>query len=973
LFSGDNITVMAWANSEAATGVYRGILAERFNGDGDVQFILHLGDDSEDGLFTVGFYDGAWNQIRDTNVIETNRWYHVVGTYDGHFLRLYKDGSLVSISSDLDKGLPAGGDGWYIGKRHDEGGSNHHWTGLLDEVAIFNRSLSDSEIDGIFNSNSGQAPPTTTTTTTTTTLPLNITVAPLVYPKIATEANTFQSQTPLSDQNINSLFNTLIGNSFVVGSDPIGSPKFIPLVADLDSDGQNEIVTLGGTTVRLHRFVGNDLVQVGSRSFINLTTEPYMTLFDIDGDNLTEIIFASQSGEINIVEWDGVSLTRQNSFTLDGLDIQEFVSGEGEIMIECRDVEDCMVIYTNRDNAQEGTDFKNTTINARSLTSTSLGSRFIVEKFSGDENLNCFPSVPNLVNADVNGVGGAIEWIFSVIHADDVGEAQFVKVYYLDKVGDSITKNHEVNATIVTYISSNFVIGQKADCHTGTDATSPFQNTTSNISFVTLDELATSPLLLDVASDGGGLDTIIGVQEFDDAFRMHLFNPDGSIPDPSIFPRDANVPFFPKIFSGEGNILGNPFKANAIRDTGENDFCVMGWRQNERTLDVVCANPKSDEALFTIFGFDFAPIKTREFFANLSASTLGNPSQLEMITHSIQSSGSTFATTASSGATINPNEILTPFGVFSLNYNNALGFRTAFNLALPIFELKPEFPNPTIKQGIMIPVNFQGTNFDDLLLYTDTNLIYIEDLFVNQPPSFTCTINPCLDQLAISLNETVLISVTPDDPENNNVRMKVISYVNTPNEVDTNFTEFFIDGTTLPQSFIANLTTTSALMSIIVSDDKSEFESGLNFSYAVAENGLRQGDCIQSCTFVSVPVGVPPEVTTTTTIPVTELNVDDNAVINAINELAGLTGVGTQIFWLIFMTVAGLSIFVAGVTRPNVNLGMCFGVFLVIETLLLVIGFLLGFFGFGTLLTIVVIAIAILGIMFARFFTGTDT
>src|SRR5262249_32425302 len=89
----------------------------------------------------------GWHTVFDPVPLVTGVWMHVAGTYDGHFLRLYRDGVLLGTSADLARSLPAGQPLWLIG-RHNffTSGANHLWNGMLDEVMIYNRALSDSEI-----------------------------------------------------------------------------------------------------------------------------------------------------------------------------------------------------------------------------------------------------------------------------------------------------------------------------------------------------------------------------------------------------------------------------------------------------------------------------------------------------------------------------------------------------------------------------------------------------------------------------------------------------------------------------------------------------------------------------------------------------------------------------------------------------------------------------------------------------------
>jgi hypothetical protein len=147
---GSNITILLWAYPTTGTGLYRELIGERYNGDSNVQFMISIGDDSASDKFCTGFYSGSWQTACDSATVTTNQWVFLTATYDGHYIRLYRDGVLVATSSDKNTALPTGTNGWYIGKRHDEGASNHHFNGTLDDLAIINRTLSDAEIRSIY-------------------------------------------------------------------------------------------------------------------------------------------------------------------------------------------------------------------------------------------------------------------------------------------------------------------------------------------------------------------------------------------------------------------------------------------------------------------------------------------------------------------------------------------------------------------------------------------------------------------------------------------------------------------------------------------------------------------------------------------------------------------------------------------------------------------------------------------------------
>jgi hypothetical protein len=89
-------------------------------------------------------FDGI---IASSVTIEANRWYHVVAIHAGSIAYLYVNGIAHSKSTTL---TPTGTPGYPV----QIGGttySGHYTNGIIDEVFIWNRALSESEIKAIYN------------------------------------------------------------------------------------------------------------------------------------------------------------------------------------------------------------------------------------------------------------------------------------------------------------------------------------------------------------------------------------------------------------------------------------------------------------------------------------------------------------------------------------------------------------------------------------------------------------------------------------------------------------------------------------------------------------------------------------------------------------------------------------------------------------------------------------------------------
>ena len=69
-------------------------------------------------------------------------WHHVVGTWDGKTVKLYLDGR-IRVSKPSKGGLRLNGKNFMIGRQPNTG---HFFKGMIDEVRLYSRALSESEI-----------------------------------------------------------------------------------------------------------------------------------------------------------------------------------------------------------------------------------------------------------------------------------------------------------------------------------------------------------------------------------------------------------------------------------------------------------------------------------------------------------------------------------------------------------------------------------------------------------------------------------------------------------------------------------------------------------------------------------------------------------------------------------------------------------------------------------------------------------
>ena len=141
-YTARNFTVDAWAYANATDGsrwiLYAGAHAGEYL----------LGVANGEYLFDVHLSDGTWYTVRTTAA--NNEWALVTGVRRGNSIEIYVNGALKNSAPipDLDL-IVVPGFHSSIGSYTE--GSQAFWNGLIDEVEIFNRALTQTEIQSIYN------------------------------------------------------------------------------------------------------------------------------------------------------------------------------------------------------------------------------------------------------------------------------------------------------------------------------------------------------------------------------------------------------------------------------------------------------------------------------------------------------------------------------------------------------------------------------------------------------------------------------------------------------------------------------------------------------------------------------------------------------------------------------------------------------------------------------------------------------
>ncbi len=101
----------------------------------------------------IGFNDGSLHFLPSTNSFPFNTFNHVAATWDGSALKLYVNGQLEGALNLGPKTVSYSGEALTIGE-HNIFPAQRAFDGLIDEIEFYNRALSASEIQAIYNAGS---------------------------------------------------------------------------------------------------------------------------------------------------------------------------------------------------------------------------------------------------------------------------------------------------------------------------------------------------------------------------------------------------------------------------------------------------------------------------------------------------------------------------------------------------------------------------------------------------------------------------------------------------------------------------------------------------------------------------------------------------------------------------------------------------------------------------------------------------
>ena len=133
------MTAEAWVNPSALGSAYRAVIFREQPGNE----VYSLYADQAGSQFPTGeVFVGGYKDANGNAILPLNSWTHLAETYDGSSVRLYVNGTLVSTTAAAGS-LASSSSPLRIGGNSIWG---EYFSGLIDEVRVYNRALSAAEI-----------------------------------------------------------------------------------------------------------------------------------------------------------------------------------------------------------------------------------------------------------------------------------------------------------------------------------------------------------------------------------------------------------------------------------------------------------------------------------------------------------------------------------------------------------------------------------------------------------------------------------------------------------------------------------------------------------------------------------------------------------------------------------------------------------------------------------------------------------
>jgi len=137
----ENVTIEAWIRASSWEDyIWKGSIVAK-DGSNKTGYNLRCGENGR--LSFVSGISGQWVEVQSQEIMETDTWYHVCGTYDGNSQKLYINGDLVGENQTT--GFIDTND-VHLFIAASPGFSDRYFNGKIDEIRLWNTARTEQQI-----------------------------------------------------------------------------------------------------------------------------------------------------------------------------------------------------------------------------------------------------------------------------------------------------------------------------------------------------------------------------------------------------------------------------------------------------------------------------------------------------------------------------------------------------------------------------------------------------------------------------------------------------------------------------------------------------------------------------------------------------------------------------------------------------------------------------------------------------------
>lgn len=672
-------------------------------------------------------------------------------------------------------------------------------------------------------------------------------------------------------------------------SQGIGTPQQMPLISDLDDDGQLEIIIMDGGTFRVFHNETLQTADTASTGFSGHNSN--FIAYDIDGDGLKELIVASETGnrEIYIADYNNSQFTGHHSFNWNMTGaltpIQQNAdseANENEAALNCRAANDCAMVITQSVNGQSVNNL--TAIHFNSTNATNHAS--IQDTTDPSSSLTCLPNIVKELAAGDYDNDGNIEYVIDArsvgIPTASITETRLWVIWF-DASSSGITVEHSDDYSDIYEFPAN----------SGTLCYNQGVNDNARLSSVTLSNYL----------GGSEMQTAIAYMTTSSKFIVRLWDSAGS-----------NIDRFPDVDDVEGQLISNVVTGKFYASSSGDDFCAFGFDKTTGTLGEVqamCGTLAASEGQSDkIYSIELSDMSDTSILFNITINDEEDyyryNSLLWSADHSTSKLDMCNLLVCGIGTPANVDELVTPYGIFELTHDSGGLGGCAIGGNCALTEL---WQNPYSADGGMISYDAQNNGKDDILYMTSGGLYYLDDRSIDNPAYISnVDFNPCPVGTVVGINTTMIIGVQVKDPDGTSkVGARAVAYAGGTNEQDSGWSVNVTSGNTLTFTFAMNETITNGQI-IVYGRDVANPDTldSKTYAFTVQENGLLYNEQTCSDSFES------PSSTNTTVLNASNAatlqgDVNNNLITGSIVQISAFTKLSSTLIMIgimLFVTIA---------------------------------------------------------------------